>query len=383
MLSRIIESCIRRPLLLALGLILIVVAGIQGWQRMAVDLLPDLDVPVVNIITHLPGASAPDIEQLISRPLESAMQGITGVHRVASTSAQGISQVSIQFDWGTSVNDARQLVQARLAQVSATLPQGIVPRLEQIGTTLQGVAGYTITSAGDPVDLFNAVHNHLIPRLTQVSGVAKIDLLGGDRRAFVVHLKPESLMRLHLRLPDIEQALQLVNQVDVAGYAADGGREWVVRSDDRIRSLDDLRHVEIPLASGSQPLLLQDIADIREGRAPKHYAVHGDGRPAVALLVRKQPGANALDVVRAVDTALKHLNSQLPPSSSVKKFYDQSEIIARAKGEIVQDVWLGAGLVLLVLYLFLGAIRPALVVASLFQSVCWRRWRSCRQWDYP
>jgi len=363
MLSRIIHTFIQRPLLLALGLIVIVVAGVQGWQRMSVDLLPDLDVPVVNIITHLPGTSPQDVELLLSRPLESAMQGMSGVHRVASTSAQGISQISVQFDWGTSVNDARQLVQARLGQLSATLPQGVSPRLEQIGTTLQEVAGYTITSGADPVTLLNAVRNHVLPRLTQVPGVSRIDLLGGEQRTFVVHLKPEALMQLHLRLSDIVGALKSTNQVDVAGFAADGGREWVVRSDDRIRSLDDLRHVSINMPTLSRPLLLQDIAVVSEGRAPKHYTIHGNGQPAVALLVRKQPGANALNVVHAVDAELAHLTVQLPATSKVQKFYDQSEIIARAKGEIVQDIWMGAALVVLVLYLFFGSIRPTLVVA--------------------
>jgi len=363
MLSRIIQIFIQRPLLLALGLIVIVVAGVQGWQRMPVDLLPDLDVPVVNIITHLPGASPQDVELLLSRPLESAMQGISGVYRVASTSAQGISQISVQFDWGTSVNDARQLVLARLGQVSATLPQGVSPRLEQIGTTLQEVAGYTITSGSDPVMLSNAVRNHVLPRLTQVAGVSRVDLLGDEQRTFVVDLKPEALMRLHLRLSDIVQALKSTNQVDVAGFASDGGREWVVRSDDRIRSLDDLRHVSIVMPTRARPLLLQDIAVVSEGRVPKHYTVHGNGQPAVALLVRKQPGANALDVVRAVDAELAHLSAQLPATSSVQKFYDQSEIIARANDEIMQDIWMGAVLVVLVLYLFFGSIRPTLVVA--------------------
>ena len=363
MLSRTLLLFIHKPLLLVLGMIVILVAGIQGWQRMSVDLLPSLDVPVVNIITHLAGASPQDIELLVSRPIESAMQGLTGVYRVASTSAQGISQVSVQFGWGTSVNDARQLVQARLGQLSTTLPQGVLPRLEQIGTTLQEVAGYTITSGADPVTLLNAVRNHLLPRLTQIPGVSRVELLGGEQRTFVVQLKPEILMRLHLRLSDIVRALKSSNQMDVAGFASDGGREWVVRADDRIRSLDDLRHVSMDIPMMTHPLLLQDIAVVREGRVPKHYTVHGNGKPAVALLVRKQLGANALDVVHAVDTALSHLKNQLPATSSIQKFYDQSEIIARAKDEIVQDVWLGAALVVLVLYLFFGSIRPALVVA--------------------
>jgi multidrug efflux pump subunit AcrB len=235
--------------------------------------------------------------------------------------------------------------------------------LEQIGTTLQEVAGYTITSGSDPVMLLNAVRNHILPRLSQVPGVSRIDFLGVEQRAFVVHLKPEALMQLHLRLSDIVRTLKSTNHIDVAGFASDGGREWVVRSDDRIRSLDDLRHISIAMPSMARPLLLQDIATISEGRVPKHYTIHGDGQPAVALLVRKQPGANALDVVRAVDAELAHLSAQLPATSKLQKFYDQSEILARAKGEIVQGIWMGAALVVLVLYLFFGSIRPTLVVA--------------------
>ncbi len=358
-----IGASIQRPLLLALGVILIAAAGVQGWLRMPVDLLPDLDVPVVNIIAHLPGASPQDVDLLITRPIGSAMQGISGVHRVASTSAQGIAQISVQFDWGVTINDARQLVQARLGQLAATLPQGVSPRLEQIGTTLQEVAGYTITSGADPVVLSNAVRNHLLPRLMQTSGVSRIDLLGDAERAFVVRLKPERLMQLHLRLSDIVRTLKAENRVDVAGFATDGGREWLVRSDDRIRSLADLRHVAIKLPSIAAPLLLQDIATISEERAPKHYTVHGNGQPALALLVRKQPGANARAVVQAVDRQLALLHGQLPATSRVQKFYDQSEIIARANDEIVRDVWVGALLVVLVLYLFFGSVRPTLVVA--------------------
>jgi len=363
LLGRLISTFIQRPLLLALGLVLILVAGIQGWQRMSVDLLPNLDVPVVNVISHLPGASPQDVELLITRPVESAMRGISGVHRVASTSAQGISHISIQFDWGTSINDARQLVQARLGLLASTLPHGVVPRLEQIGTTLQEVADYTITAPSDPVELANAIRYRLIPRLTQIEGVSFIDMLGDEQRAFIVQIRPEALMRLHLRLTDIASALTATNHVNVAGFARDGGREWLVRSDGRILSLGDLRRVAIHLPTSSRPVLLGEIADVHEGRTPKHYTVHGSGKPAVALLVRKQPGASAIDVVRGVDQELSRLKSLLPKQAVIEKFYDQSEIITRAKSEISRDLFLGAALVVCVLYFFLGSVRPTLVVA--------------------
>jgi len=363
MLARLLRSLIQRPLILLLGLVMVIAAGIQGWQRMPMDLLPRLDVPVVNIITHLPGASPQDVELLLSRPIEAQMHGIAGVHRVASTSAPGISQISIQFDWGTSVQDARQLVQARLSQVAPLLPQSVSPRLENIGTTLQEVAGYVITGDSAPAQLTTAIRYQLLPRLTNVDGVSFVDILGGEQRAFIASVKPEALMRLHLRLDDIANALALANRVEIAGFAEQGGREWLVRADGRAITLDDLGKMAVGTTTSGRPVLLAEIADLRAAWAPKHYVVHGGGKPAVALLVRKQPGASALHVVQQVDQELKHLRHLLPPGSKIEKFYDQSEIIAQAKDEIVQDLWLGAALVVGVLYFFLGSIRPTLVVA--------------------
>ena len=320
MLVRMLHGLIQRPLFLLLGLVVVIAAGIQGWQRMPVDLLPRLDVPVVNIITHLPGASPQDVELLLSRPIEAQMHGIAGVHRVASTSAPGISQISIQFDWGTSVQDARQLVQARLSQVTSLLPQGVSPRLENIGTTLQEVAGYVITGDSDPAQLTTAVRYQLLPQLTNVDGVSVVDMMGGEQRAFIVNIKPEALMRLHLRLNDIANTLARANRVKVAGFAEQGGREWLVRADGRAITLNDLGKMVVGTPPAGRPVLLAEIADLRAAWAPKHYVIHGGGKPAVALLVRKQPGASALHVVQQVDQELGRLQSLLPPGSNIQKF---------------------------------------------------------------
>ncbi len=363
LLSRIIQQCIQKPLLIGLTLLLIIMAGIQAWQRMSMDLLPSLDVPVVNIITHLSGASPEDMDQLITKLVVSDMQSINGVNRVSSTSAQGISHISVQFSWGTSIQEARQRVQANLSGITGQLPQGVSPRLEQIGTTLQEVAGYTITSPDNPAQLLNDVRYQLLPRLTQVSGVSHIDILGGKQRSFMVTIKPESLLASHLRLSDINQAMQDINNIHVAGFVHEGGREWVVSSDGRMQTLADLQQLTIQTPNMQHPIRLEDIADVREGFVPNHYVIHGNGKPAIALLVRKQMGANALDVVQALDTHIATLEALLPAGSEIHKFYDQSEIIARARGEIIQDLWLGALLVVVVLYLFLGSWRLTFVIA--------------------
>ncbi len=356
-----------RVVLLALGALALL--GVYAAFHLPVDLFPNLDVPVVNVITHDPGAAPEDVELLVTRPIEGEMRAIPGVERVASTSAQGLSQVTVQLAWGTSVADARQLVQAGLAHVQGTLPAGVSPRLETLGTTLQEVSGYVLYGAADPVALASVARHDLVARLKGVEGVSTIQVLGGDRRAFWVDLRPDLLARLHLSVADVADLLDRHNTGAVAGFLDRGGRQYLVRGDARIAGLGDLAAVPL-VAAADRSVLLGSVADLSEGRAPRHYAVRGDGRPAVALIVRKEPGASPARVVAGVDRALAGLTGRtdggglLPPGTQVEKFYDQSEILAESQHEILVDLVLGAVLAVVVLYLFLGALRPTLVVAG-------------------
>ncbi len=343
--------------------IILGISGLYSFVHMPVDLFPKLSVPVVNIISHTPAASPEDMELLVTRPIEDEMRSIPGVKRVASTSVEGISQVTVQFGWGTTTRDARQLVQARLSRLSGILPQGTVPRLENIGTTLQEVCGYVIFGAGSPVVLRNIVRYDLAGRLMGVEGVSSVEVLGGDRRAFYVIIRPKKLKSLHLTLENVVSALKAHNGVAVSGFLNRSAREYLIRGDARIRDLSDIR--AIPLTgSGGKTMLLGSLAEVREGRAPRHYIVHGDGIPAVALIIRKQPGASTTRVVAGVDKAMSRLQSLLPAGTRVKKFYDQSEIIRESQGEILRDLLIGAGLAILVLFFFLAAWRPTLIVAA-------------------
>ncbi len=358
----VLRLVVNRPIATILMVIFMALAGVYAGRHMPVDLFPNLDIPVVNIITHYPGASPADMERLVSRPIENEIRSIPGVKRVASTSVQGISQVTAEFSWGTTVRDARQLVQARLARLAGRLPVGVTPRLENIGTTLQEVCGYVIYGGGDMVTLRNIVRHDLAGRLMGAPGVSSVEVLGGDQRAFYVQIKPDVLIRLHLAVDDLVAILKNHNISAVTGYLDQSGREYLIRGDARLKSIEDIRSLPIR-NNGTKSVLLGDVADVFEGHAPRHYTVHGDARPAVAMIVRKQPGASTIRVVRGVDDALASLTSLLPAGVRVKKFYDQSEIIKESRDEIVNDLAVGALLAVLVLYFFLGALRPTFIVA--------------------
>lgn len=358
----VLRLVLNNPIATVFMVVFMVLAGMYSARHMPVDLFPNLDIPVVNIITHYPGASPEDMERLVSRPIESAIRSIPSVKRVASTSVQGISRVTAEFSWGTTVRDARQLVQARLARLASRLPAGVTPRLENIGATLQEVCGYVIYGGGDMVTLRNIVRHDLAGRLMSVPGVSSVEVLGGDRRAFYVEIKPETLIRLHLAVNDVVSILKHHNISTVTGYLDRSGREYLIRGDGRLKTLEDIRSLPIR-SDGAKSILLGDVAKVFEWRAPRHYVVHGDAVPAVAIIVRKQPGASTIRVVREVDAALTRLANLLPAEAHVKKFYDQSEIIKESQNEIVNGLAIGALLAVLVLYFFLGSIRPTLIVA--------------------
>jgi CzcA family heavy metal efflux pump len=358
-----LQMIIVNPVATVLLVMIAAWGGSFALLHLPVGLFPGLDVPVVNVICHYPGAGAEDMELLITRPVEDRIRTIPGVRRVSSTSIEGISQVTAEFDWGTRLTDARQITQAELSSVQGELPDGVKPRLENIGTTLQEVAGYVVYGGGSPIDLRTTVKMDLASRLMSVDGVSRVEVLGGDEAAFIVQLKPDALARLHLTIGDVTAALAKHNQVVAADFVNRGSREYLIRGDSRLQTVDDLLAVPV-VAGGAGSVLLKDIAKVRSGRAPRHYKVHGDGLPAVAFMVSKQPNANTIDVVRGVDRQLAEFKSLLPAGAQIKKFYDQAEIVSEARDSLFQDLIVGAFLALMVLFFFMGTWRASLIVTA-------------------
>jgi CzcA family heavy metal efflux pump len=352
------------PLPAVLVVVIVVLGGVYSLMNMPVELFPNLEVPVVNIITHYPAASSQDIDLLISRPIGEQMRAISGVRRVASTSIQGISEVSVEFTWGTSVGTARQAVQGRLSQLSGTLPAGAAPRLESIGTTLQEVAGYVIYGgSGDQTTLRTTARYDLSGRLMEVGGVSFVEVLGGDRQAFNVKLKPEKLIAAKLTIGDVVSALAKDNRINVAGYIDRSSREYLVRGSALFESIDDVRSLSVT-SSGPDSIPLESIAQVSQGVVPRHYTVRGNGMPAVAVVIHKQPGANAISVVDGVKKVMADIGPLFPAGTEIKMYYDQSEIISEARSEILHGLLIGIFLAVLVLYVFLGQLRPTLIVAA-------------------
>jgi CzcA family heavy metal efflux pump len=354
---------IDNPIVVVLLVVMTIIAGIVALYQLPVGLFPNLDVPVVNVISHDPGVSAQDMELLVTRPIEDRLRTIAGVERVASTSVVGLSQITAQFAPGTSLNNAAQRVQAEVSAVTSQLPTGVQPRLENIGTTLQEVVGYVIYGPGSPIDLRRIVQTQIASQLMAVAGVALVEVLGGDEPAFVVRLRPEAMDRLHLTVDNVTSALARHNLAVAADFIERGSQEYPISGSNRLATLEDVRKVPLPV-TGDRAVLIEDIASVCEEPAPRHYTVHGNGVSAVAVIISKQIGASTITVAADIDRQWTHLTPLLPPGTQVRKFYDQADIISEARDSLFHDLIVGAVLAALVLFVFMGTVRATLITAA-------------------
>jgi len=358
-----LELLLRRPVATVLGALLLALGGVVAVRSMPVDLFPDLNYPLINVITHYPAGTAEDVEQLITRPIENAMLGFNALRRVRSVSAPGFSQVTVEFTWGVDALQARQLVFSRLAQVQGALPAGAQPELENIGTSLAMLATYTL-SGGDPVALRRWAQYDLAPRLAALPGVARVAVMGGGGPAWRVDLDPLKLQQAGLGIGAVSRAITAANVLDTGGYLERHGRDLPVRTDGRLLRLDELRHVPVAEGASGRPLLLGDIARIYAGARPQRYVVTADRLPAVAFTIQKQPADSTLAVSQAVDRALAGV--PLPADAQLLKFYDQAEIVGLAYRNMLNHLLLGAVLAIAAVIFILGRNRTTLVIALTF-----------------
>ncbi len=357
------KYCLQRPVIFIFAAILLALSGLSALRMLPVDLFPNLDYPLINIITHYPAGTAEDMEQLITRPIEGAMLGLNDLQRVRSTSAPGFSQISVEFTWGVDAEQARQRVFSRLAQISAQLPINARPELENIGSSLAMMSTY-ILQADDPVALRSWVQYKLAPRLATLNGVARVEVMGGGQRAWRVDIDPLKLQQTGLNINAVSNAINHANVLDTGGYIEQQGRDLLIRTDGRLLTLDDLKKVVVGRSHDGVIITLSNIADIYQGIKPKRYNITANTLPAVALTIQKQTNASSLSVSNSVDQALSEIT--LPQGAHLSKFYDQSEIIGLTYYNMRNHLLMGAVLAILSVIFILGHNRTTYVIAITF-----------------
>lgn len=369
MLERLVALSLRYKVLV---LIVFAVIGLLGWQavrQLPIDAFPDVTPVQVNVYTEAAGLAAEDVELLLTTPVESALAGLPDVEEIRSVSLFGLSFVSVNFDDGMDIYFARQLVNERLQQVGDRLPDGYgKPEMGPNASGLGQVFWYTVERTDDslkgaPDDMgLRTLQDWTIRLILRTApGVDDVTSWGGQEKQFQVRVDPMKLIAHQLGFKDVIEALQ-ANNAQVGGNFIDVGREqYLVRGLGLIRNAKDLGNIVLKTDDGT-PVYVRDVASIVEAGAPRAGAVTRDGKEVVLGMALARIGENAKSVVEAVQAKLDTVASSLPPGVVVKPVYERTELVNASVGTAVRALVEGSILVALVLFLFLGEFRSALVV---------------------
>jgi cobalt-zinc-cadmium resistance protein CzcA len=363
LIDRIIHTSFKQKVVVLMLVGLAVVFGISAYQQMPRNVYPDITIPVFTIVTENEAMAPEEIEVMITRPMEAAMNGLPGVRRIRSQTTQGLSSVVVEFDIESEFWRARQFVTERMSQVAAQLPAGTEPaNLSSATTRLAEVYEFAIEGDLPLTELREIAEWQVRYNLLTVPGVAEVLNMGGYMRQYRVTIDPDKLRAYKVRLADIEDAVQSGNENAAGGFISTGPTEYTVRGIGRFDSVDDIKNTVVA-ENGGVPLYLRDVADVQEGTAIRRGIASKDGRETVVALVIKQPDADTVKVVEGIEAAMDDMRSTLPKGVRLTPYYDQTRLIKHSLTSVTRAILVGAALVILVLVVFLGNMRSTLIVA--------------------
>ena len=367
MFKLLLESSLAHRLLVMLASVALMIGGAFTLSRTPVDVFPDLNKPTVTVMTEAGGMAAEEVEQLITVPLETTMNGLPGMESLRSTSTAGLSFLYLTFDWQTDIFRARQLVAERLAAMAGGLAEGAVPRMGPISSIMGEILQIAIPV--DPQQISPmAVREYadwvLRPRLLSVPGVAQVIPIGGEVREFQVQPDTVRMAELGIGHDQLEAALRGFSANTSGGFLERNGREVLIRHLGRTARLEDLRMLALTARQG-QPILLHQIAEVTFAPAVKRGEAGFEGGPAVILGLQKQPGADTLRLTRSLEAALDELAATRPAGMAAPRVTFRQASFIEASIHTLQGKLIGASvLVAGVLFLFLGTLRPTVIALT-------------------
>ena len=338
--------------------------GAYTLSKMPVDVFPDLNKPTVTIMTEAGGMASEEVEQLITFPLETAMNGLPGVEAIRSVSSAGLSFIYVTFDWTVDIYRARQMVSERLSSMEGAIPDGIVSRMGPISSIMGEIMQIAIPIDESKISSMQVREYAdwvLRPRLMAIPGVAQVIPIGGQVRQFQVQPNTRRMAELGLSILQIEDALRGYSANTSGGFLESNNREYLIRHIGRTSSLEDLKNIAVSNRNG-QTILLRQVADITFAPAVKRGDAGYEGGPAVILGVQKQPSADTVALTKKIESAIAELKQGLPTGMEAPKVTFRQASFIDASISTLEGKLIGASIfVAVVLYFFLGTIRPVLI----------------------
>lgn len=372
MLNWIIRSSLNNRVLVVIAALLVSVYGIWVTLKTPTDVLPDLNRPVVTIMTEAAGLAPEEVEAQVTYNIETAVNGSPGVERVRSVSSLGLSIVFIEFQWGTDLKYNRQVVTERLGTITEKLPPGVVPVMTPATSIMGEIALLSVSSKTlSPMEVRTIAEFTLRPAILSIPGIAQVTAMGGELKQFRVQVDPDKLRLFDLTIEDVERALAAANQNTGGGFLVSGAQELVVRNLGRVLTADDIAASLVANKPGDhdsppRAVLIRDVATVIEaGPTIKRGDGSDNGSPAVIMAVQKQPGADTILLTRALDETLAQLKPTLPAGIDINPdVFRQEHFIHAAIFNVEEALAIGAVLVIIVLALFLMNLRTTLVTLT-------------------
>lgn len=365
LLNGIIRFSLNNRMVILVIAALCLVAGIYSTMHTEVDVFPDLNAPTVVVMTEAEGMAPEEVERLVTFPIETAVNGATNVRRVRSSSATGFSIVNIEFDWGTDIYKARQIVSEKIAMVGADLPENVGnptlgPQASILGELM--IIGLTADTTSMQ-DLRTIADWTIRPRLLSTGGVAQVAVMGGDIKEYQILMDPGKMRRHGVSMDEVIYAVKGMNQNASGGTLYEYGNEYIVRGLLSTNDIEELKKAVVRTSENGLPITLDAIADVRIGpKTPVLGVASNDGKPAVLLTVTKQPNTNTLALTGRLDNALDELKANLPADVKINsQIFRQSRFIDSSIDNVKKSLIEGAIFVIIVLFIFLMNWRTTII----------------------
>lgn len=363
MLNTILSISLQNRLIVLLAAALLSIAGLYIAKNMNVDVFPDLTAPTVAILTEAHGMESEEVEKLVTYQLETAMNGSPNVRRIRSSSAAGVSIVWVEFEWGTDIYRARQIVSERIPMVKENLPSGVgMPTMAPISSIMGEVMLLGVTSDSlSSMELRTLSDWTIRPRIKSIGGIANVVVIGGDFKQYQVLAHPEKLKHYNVSLKELFEKVQQANENAPGGFLNQYGHQYIIKGSGQAYSVEQLQESTLKQVNG-QTIKIKDVATVRIGAADKIGDGSLNGAPAVILTISKQPDVNTLELTKRLDAAIADMEQTLPENVNIKShIFRQSDFIEASINNLKQTLLEGAFFVAVVLFIFLMNWRTTVI----------------------
>jgi CzcA family heavy metal efflux pump len=364
MLNKIIQYSLHNRLMIIAGSVLLLIGGTFVAKEMEVDVFPDLTAPTVVVLTEAHGMAPEEVEKLVTFQIETAVNGSTNIRRVRSSSAAGISIVWVEFEWGTDIYVARQIVNEKLSSIKEKLPLGVGdPTLAPQSSIMGEVMFVSLSSDSiSPMDLRTIADWNIRPRLLATGGVSQVFVIGGEFKQYQILASPQKMKYYNISLAQLLAACKESNLNSSGGFMNQYGNEYIIRAIGRTNSIEEIGNSVIETVNDI-PIKIRDVAEVKIGGSiPKIGDASLNAHPAIIMTVAKQPGINTLNLTEQIDETIVDISKTLPPSIKINtKIFRQADFIQASVGNIQKALIEGSFFVVIVMFLFLMNFRTTII----------------------